>query len=125
MTNQEIVIQLNKLHEMSKREKEEKISKLSILVGYAVRKNMNILEQLYKVYLESLKALQKKYLDEKEEELQFKSDDERKEYNEKLNELLNIDNPNVAIHKVSLEELKKCSRLSMEDQDALFFMIEG
>lgn len=124
MTNQEIVIQLNKLHEMSKREKEEKISKLSILVGYAVRKNMNILEQLYKVYLESLKALQKKYLDEKEEELQFKSDDERKEYNEKLNELLNIDNPNVAIHKVSLEELKKCSGLSMEDQDALFFMIE-
>lgn len=124
MTNQEIVIQLNKLHEMSKREKEEKISKLSILVGYAVRKNMNILEQLYKVYLESLKALQKKYLDEKEEELQFKSDDERKEYNEKLNELLNIDNPDVAIHKVSLEELKKCSGLSMEDQDALFFMIE-
>lgn len=122
MTNSEIVMHLNKLHEMSEREKKTETPKFSITTGYVIRKNISVLEQYYKPYLESLQALQRKYLNK--EEIEFQNANERKEYERKLNELLNIDNPDVAIHKIAITELEKCNNLTMEDQDALFFMIE-
>lgn len=124
MTNREIVEQLNRLYGMKEREREEKTAKLSISVGYAVRKNIGILERPYKAYLESLKTLQEKYLNEGGNELQFKNDDERKEYSKELNELLSIDNSGMEFHKIQFKDLERCTSLSMEDQDALFFMIE-
>ena len=130
MTNREVVQNLNNLYAMQSREEREEKAKLSIKVGYAVRKNIDILNRVYKPYSESLEEIQKEYLTERKYDeagqMEFiKEKGKTKEnYEKAVKELMDVENGDVGIHRIRLEDLESCNSLTMADQDALFFMIE-
>mgnify|MGYP005762951145 CR=1 FL=1 len=129
MTNREIVQNLNNLYAMQSREEKNGAAKLSVRVGYAVRKNIDMLNRVYRPYSLSLEAIQGKYLTDRKYDdsgqMEFREGKEKEGYEIEVKELLDVDNGDISIHKVSLADLESCSNLTMADQDALYFMVEG
>lgn len=120
MKNKEIVQHLIELQNLRKREEKSGISKLSVKVGYIVRKNIDVLERSYKPYADILQDIQKKYDVDGNKVRKGK----QKDYEEELKELIEVDNTDICIEKILLKDFEKCKDLTMEDQDVLFFMIE-
>lgn len=112
MKNRDIVRNLNGLAGLQQRN-----NALPIKVCYAVTKNIKILTEAYKPYEEELKKLDKRYDVEADNQNMSKK-------NEELKELLEIDNPDIVIHKIRIEDLAGCESITPVDMDALYFMIE-
>lgn len=120
MKNRDIVKKLNEFQNLKTREKESGIAKFPVKVGFVIQKNIKILEKAYEPYVTSLKELQERY-NIQENTL---PEDYPSNFCKDIEELLEIDNEDVNLEVISLKDLERCQNLTLEDQDALFFMIK-
>lgn len=120
MKNRDIVKKLNDFQNLKTREKESGIAKFPVKVGFVIQKNIKILEGAYEPYVTSLKELQERY-NIQENTL---PEDYPSNFCKDIEELLEIDNEDVNLEVISLKDLERCQNLTLEDQDALFFMIK-
>lgn len=120
MKNRDIVKKLNEFQNLKTREKESGIAKFPVKVGFVIQKNIKILEGAYEPYVTSLKELQERY-NIQENTL---PEDYPSNFCKDIEELLEIDNEDVNLEVISLKDLERCQNLTLEDQDALFFMIK-
>ena len=120
MKNRDIVKKLNDFQNLKTREKESGIAKFSVKVGFIIQKNIEILEEAYKPYVASLKELQERYSIQENTLFEEYPDDFCKD----IEELLEIDNEDVNLEVISLKDLEGCQNLTLEAQNALFFMIK-
>ena len=106
---------------------------LPVKIGFAINKNMVLLEPLGIAYDEERKKILNKYC-EKNEDGTFKQENgifvlkDEVSYEREIRELLDIKN-DVSVHKISYEELEKCDNdkydpLTPNDLSVLEFMIE-
>lgn len=113
--------------------KEIKEKRIPIKLGYAITRNMKLMEVAAEAYNEEYQNLIGKYA-EKDEEGKPKVENEEyilldeKNYHKEINELLEIENE-FEIHKIPFEELEKCDTeqfdaLSIKDISLLEFMVE-
>lgn len=110
MKNSEIINTINNLYNFVKKD----IS-LPVRISYAVNKNIKKLTSEYETYdLERTRIM---------DQYDSKTDEEKKEANEKLGELLNIET-DVDVHKIMYCDIEQCVNLSVNDVAALEFMIE-
>ena len=107
--------------------------KLPIKVGYAISKNIKIMEPIAVAYDEERKKILDKYASKDESgELLVDGDsyviENQEGYKKEIQELLDIDNE-IQIHTISFSELEKCDTekfdaLSVQDISLLEFMME-
>lgn len=104
---------------------------LPIKVGYAIRKNLKLLEPIAAAYEEERTKILDKYIVKDEDgnyvvkDGSYVASDEA-EYNREMQELLEIENE-IALHTVPFSELEKCDldkfdALSVHDLEILEFM---
>lgn len=111
MKNREIIGAINGLNEFLSKERV-----LPVKVSYAISKNSKKLMEAYSVYDPERAKIVEGY--------EEKSEEEKKETDKKLNELLDIDNEDVVLHKVPLEVLETCENMTFNDFKSIEFMIE-
>lgn len=110
MKNSEIIANINGLNKLAESGKQ-----FPVRVNYAISKNMRELMRFYEAY----EPERKKIMDD----FDNKSDAEKEETAVKLNELLEIDNEDVNIHKISIHDLEASGNMTIEEFKNLEFMI--
>lgn len=111
MKNSEIIANINGLNTIAETNME-----FPVRVAYAITKNLRTLMGFYEAY-EPERA---KIMDNIED----KSEEEKEIAATKLKELLDIDNEDVVIHKISLADLESCGKLKLDVFDSFSFMLE-
>ena len=111
MKNSEIVNGLSGLALLVESEKE-----FSVKVGYAIAKNLRILKEAYAVYDAEREKIMKDFDDQNEEQ--------RRVTNKKVKELLEINNEDIKIQKISYEDLQECGSMKTKEFAALEFMVK-
>lgn len=111
MKNSEIVNGLNGLIFLAESGKE-----FPVKVSYAIAKNLRTLRDAYAIYEVEMKKITNNIEDA--------TDEQKKEAEEKLQELLAIENDDVKIHKVTYEDLQGCGNMSVKEMTSIEFMME-
>lgn len=124
--NRQMVAIFNGIPEIKKKQ-------LPIKVGFAINKNLAMMETVAKAYEEERAKILEKYCEKDENGQPVKNEGEymladREGYAKGINELLDIET-DFAVHTVTLEDIEKCDTgkfdaLTPYELDLLEFMIE-
>lgn len=111
MKNLEIVANINGLNKLAESGKQ-----FPVRVNYAISKNLKELMRFYESYEPERKKIMDRFDD--------MTESEREKASAQLGELLEIDNPDVSIHKIHVNDLDSCGNMTIEEFKNLEFMID-
>lgn len=112
MTNREIIIIINFINKIKESDRA-----FPIKLSYALNKNFKNFLEIYKTYDEERLKNRENY--------ENKTADEKQKADKELQELLDIKNEDVMVHKVKISDIESCNNLTINEVEFLSeFMVE-